>query len=343
VNLDTDPKNCGTCGHDCLGGTCNAGLCQPIPLTVNLAGSTRLFGQDASNLYFSLPSATQMGSADAYRVSKTANNASGTAVYTNPSSLSGITAIVGATLFIYDAAGKLSSFIIGQSTPAGPTGQEGYGVPLFKVTSALPRYYAQYASDASNNLSIQWFDPVTHASKGTASQPLNMPSSAYSYSFTNYAIGGDTVYWARLYTDQNYNAIAGSGYYSAAPNGAPKQIAGGTNLTNLNVLDVNDVSMLLSRYSDGYLFRIPLPAGKGTGDPDGVVSIASGGVAVEDAKGVYFIAGDDGNLYRCAPVNCMASQTKLATGVGPAAALLQDATALYWVPSATNRIYKLAK
>ena len=29
VDLMTDDKNCGTCGHDCLGGACAAGACQP--------------------------------------------------------------------------------------------------------------------------------------------------------------------------------------------------------------------------------------------------------------------------------------------------------------------------
>lgn len=32
VSLATDPLNCGSCGHDCLGGACVAGLCQPIVL-----------------------------------------------------------------------------------------------------------------------------------------------------------------------------------------------------------------------------------------------------------------------------------------------------------------------
>lgn len=27
-----DPHNCGTCGHDCLGGACRAGVCQPVTL-----------------------------------------------------------------------------------------------------------------------------------------------------------------------------------------------------------------------------------------------------------------------------------------------------------------------
>src|SRR5262249_55506489 len=30
--LSSDPKNCGRCGHDCLGGTCIAGRCQPLIL-----------------------------------------------------------------------------------------------------------------------------------------------------------------------------------------------------------------------------------------------------------------------------------------------------------------------
>jgi hypothetical protein len=32
ANLDEDAKNCGACGHDCLGGACAAGHCQPVML-----------------------------------------------------------------------------------------------------------------------------------------------------------------------------------------------------------------------------------------------------------------------------------------------------------------------
>jgi hypothetical protein len=31
-DLASDPENCGSCGHGCLGGACTAGLCQPIVL-----------------------------------------------------------------------------------------------------------------------------------------------------------------------------------------------------------------------------------------------------------------------------------------------------------------------
>lgn len=34
-DTQTDPKNCGACGHDCLGGACQAGMCQPEVLRDN--------------------------------------------------------------------------------------------------------------------------------------------------------------------------------------------------------------------------------------------------------------------------------------------------------------------
>ena len=33
-DLSTDAKNCGRCSHDCLGGTCAQGLCQPVTLAI---------------------------------------------------------------------------------------------------------------------------------------------------------------------------------------------------------------------------------------------------------------------------------------------------------------------
>ena len=46
----TDPKNCGACGHDCLGGVCQNGQCQPIVL----ASGTYPWGVavDNTNVYF---------------------------------------------------------------------------------------------------------------------------------------------------------------------------------------------------------------------------------------------------------------------------------------------------
>lgn len=37
-DLDTDPRNCGRCGHDCEGGACKGGACQPYALVTGNLG-----------------------------------------------------------------------------------------------------------------------------------------------------------------------------------------------------------------------------------------------------------------------------------------------------------------
>ncbi len=41
ADTQTDPKNCGSCGHDCLGGACNAGQCQAFTLFAGQTGRAR--------------------------------------------------------------------------------------------------------------------------------------------------------------------------------------------------------------------------------------------------------------------------------------------------------------
>lgn len=38
VDLDNDPKNCGTCGHDCLGGECATATCLPVTIEKGATG-----------------------------------------------------------------------------------------------------------------------------------------------------------------------------------------------------------------------------------------------------------------------------------------------------------------
>jgi hypothetical protein len=49
-DLQVDKKNCGRCGHDCLGGNCTAGKCELVALAGGLAAPTGL-AVDATHLY----------------------------------------------------------------------------------------------------------------------------------------------------------------------------------------------------------------------------------------------------------------------------------------------------
>ena len=54
TNYDVDPKNCGTCGHDCLGGECSAGRCSNVVLA-NAQGDVRQPVVDDLHLYYGTP------------------------------------------------------------------------------------------------------------------------------------------------------------------------------------------------------------------------------------------------------------------------------------------------
>jgi hypothetical protein len=47
----TDPNNCGACNHSCLGGGCEAGMCQPIVLATGQF-SVYTLAVDSKNVYW---------------------------------------------------------------------------------------------------------------------------------------------------------------------------------------------------------------------------------------------------------------------------------------------------
>lgn len=51
IDLNTDPANCGSCGHNCEGGACTRGVCQPFAL-VSGRSAPRGVIVDATNVYW---------------------------------------------------------------------------------------------------------------------------------------------------------------------------------------------------------------------------------------------------------------------------------------------------
>jgi len=51
TDTSSDGKNCGACGHDCLGGTCTAGECGAVAVLTGTGKATRL-AVDATHLYY---------------------------------------------------------------------------------------------------------------------------------------------------------------------------------------------------------------------------------------------------------------------------------------------------
>jgi hypothetical protein len=52
ADTQADPHNCGTCGHDCLGGACSGGTCQPAVLVAVPSPGIGSFAVDATSVYW---------------------------------------------------------------------------------------------------------------------------------------------------------------------------------------------------------------------------------------------------------------------------------------------------
>jgi hypothetical protein len=344
TDLQSDPDNCGSCGHNCLGGACLLGICQPVAITSNLASIPYLIGIDSEYVYYSQDSTTISFADDSYRVSKTASGASGSVVYTDSDGWIVYHGVIGTMLFFSQAGeNPLWGHTIGSSVSTRSTLAATNMMPRWG--SLMPTNYAIIDKDYSTTMTFNWYNLsntllANYSESTTAIAPLG------GSLLFEYFAAGNNVYWVRNVRDSDSNAHANSGLFTASSS-APSvrtQLAGGTTVFNLIIIDVNAISLiLLSPTITNSYFRVALPSGNGTNSPG---MVPTGGVvteyAVENSNGFYW-ADDSGNIKRCAQANCENTSVVLARGQGSFSGLYQDSTALYWSRSSPNQIMRLAK
>jgi hypothetical protein len=347
VDLQSDAGNCGACGHDCLGGLCSLGKCQPVAVTGTLSSSATLFGIDSNWLYFDQPSSSVSNSYDAYRVDKSHVGDNGTRVFTASAQYDVPTRVLGNEIFISDTNGIMWGFIVGSSTAKIPLARNDWNSPLPGWHSS-PTYYVQLDPDWSSTLSFAWY------SQANAEVGAHAETAIEYAGYNDFYQMGDQLFWIRIVNGGS--AADGSGLYTAsrtsAKTAAPTRLAGGDDWSNMRrIIDVNAVSVILFDFlgtNGSYYYRVPLSGGNGTDPPTGVNVVMPAPVtnATEDSNGFYWTDGD-GNVNRCAPANCQATNVPLATGQSdnehPLWGFYQDSTALYWGRTLNNQIVRVAK
>lgn len=124
VNVQTDTKNCGGCGHDCLGGACTAGVCQPIVLAnLPTGGTPGRIATDGTSVGFTM---TGLGSAAGGVY--TLNNSGAFQVPTAVDTTSGTTygapiAMTSGQVFYFTISGG-TTFMTGGTAGMGASGIE---------------------------------------------------------------------------------------------------------------------------------------------------------------------------------------------------------------------------
>jgi hypothetical protein len=347
IDTSSDAKNCGTCKHDCLGGTCSSGKCQPVAVASSLGSNVRLMGIDSQSLYYAMPSAT---ASFAYQVGKTPGSQPvlGCEAVPRVSFLS----VIGN--YVLDSPGYLvyagTIGATGTCENGGNTAVSDNGNDrLVPWGSTQPNLFgmANTSPDGGYGVEITWYQ-----AGGTNSSPprfYGISNTDSSLAYRSFFQFGTIVYMIRDRHDDTANKDLHDLVYVNYAGSTYAETDRTASLTGtMKIIDVNAQSVLLwdAPSTDGIFSRV---ATSGTSARQTIATLSpaptDGIVATEDATGLYWF-DTAGKLNRCptsATAGCAETPTALLTGQHASGFLYQDDQALYWADPSQGAIMKLAK
>ncbi len=326
ANVASDPNNCGACGHDCLGGGCEAGACQPFRIGMLDASAASITVNDGGVYWV-----VQLGSAVLGCPPAGCGVGKPTML---AGSLSNTVALVdvGGTLVVLD-----DQDIHAVTIPGGASVAIYPSIGIINGSSALCTDGTGYAYFIASS-GGQFVDRILSDGGGVA-------RLATSSNLDTLGCGAGHALW-------EINSGLDDIYSCAEPAdcGAPAPIDPGNGGGETHIVATADQAYFTRRFT-GTLNRCSIT---GCFAPTILYSGNDlNGVAV-DTKYVYFTTGKGGAVARCNQDGCGgASFRELATNQINPHALIADDKALYWATDSIPTvgadagtppaIYRLAK
>jgi hypothetical protein len=334
ANTATDPKNCGACGHDCLGGGCDGGACQPFPIVANITGDLLVLSDGV--LYFDSRSYAGAGggfvgyiSTDAGPIADGAVASDGAASYTTlaTADLTDSIAVGGGRMVWVTDLYVLSSIPVDGGTVSTLTALDNNTISGLSAT-ATQAFYSQAYKDEAGTTTKSIESVPLRGGKPTTLASVSVPA----------AVATDSTYV--YYTDVEVDAAPPAGrLYRRKHDGTdPASIATGGFSQSSNLLSDGARVYWSERY--GSLGIVSLDGGTVTtlASPEG------GAAAIAfDRNFVYFTVNSAGTVDRV-PIagDGGTSLVALSAGRRPVGIAVDD-HAIYWSDFNTSSIYKLAK
>ncbi|HYQ04143.1 MAG TPA: hypothetical protein VER96_35970 [Polyangiaceae bacterium] len=340
VNLKTDPKNCGVCGHSCLGGTCDLGSCQPTTVATGQLRLSRM-ATDGNYLYWSGAAA----SGTPYYVARVRVDGTG-GVKVLAATEDGAGALAVTTDKVYwISKGQLRSCDI-PDCAAGPSNA---------ITTATANGVSGDMLYEPGKKALYWSRGATYNTKDGTLYTLASGASTPTVVGTNPSNPGalvsdaSNVYWinSSTYTTDNWNADGGlwrvrlsdgtvtqlaasmKGDISyLAISGATLYFAGNIAVPNSNPLTTTTA-----------ILSAPLPNGLGTGMQPQFAPAKNVRGMEADSKYLYFAdeSGSQGTISRCPAAACPTPET-IVPGLYSPYLGAQDAAAIYFAASSASAV-----
>lgn len=316
ANVQTDPANCGRCGHDCLGAGCNAGVCQSKPIVTALDGPYSL-GIDDTSIYVAMFRGGQI-----VRMNKDGSNKRVLA-----SGLDKPWGVGAQGGFVYWAEDDAQSARGGVWRCALTA--EGCGAPTRITPSEYPSRLVV------NGQGIFFAGESTHGLKFA-----NLDGSGVKSLATNGSTFGIAVNQTHAY----YTSGAAFFYRVPVGGGTPEAM-GPSGATRWGLAAVDSKRAYWTNYDRdtnlGSVLSVPLDSPSGqivTYNKD--ANVAPLGVAADD-KYVYWsnngttaannFSARDGSIVACPVAGCVGAPLQMADGLAYPGEIVQDATAIYVV------------
>jgi hypothetical protein len=313
VALPTDGHNCGACGHDCLGGACLSGVCQPVDIATK-QGRLFMIQVDGTSVYW---------------------GGDGVAISRRPKNLSGPAVVLASKEYAYSWA--LDAKFIYWSNDSNNKAIRRCGLPdcaggpsdIAAGASAIP-IGAMTTDPARKSLFFRRTDaPVIFRMDLSTGQIATLSSVAVSPR----PFAADAAF---LYYADGNAVLKGQGAIMkvAQTGGAPIALANGTAVKPANSMAVNGKTVYW--HQDSAIYAAPLPNGIGSTLPKSFALAGSSvfGIAA-DGKDVYWCNHTTtGNVSSCPVSGCIGAPKVVAAGQSNPWGIALDDKAVYWVTEA---------
>jgi hypothetical protein len=336
TDVKSDPKHCGRCDHDCLGGACVEGACQPVILAGGQARAV-LVGVDATHVYWEATAAIDGGTAMALRRTPKSGGAIEEALQQG-----GRSPVLGTTELYWtekDSNGTITRIAAISKTLVGPART----VVARDTATMMPEGFIGASGDqvllnnrAPNDspLKIERIHP-----DGQVQHLFSLPNLNTTEMGTLIATSQHVFVSGPRRVLRGDNVVAGGGQLDGG--GMPQAITLATAEAFFPGIATDGVHVFFTESQSGSVSKVPV--GGGAASKIAVGQAQPGAIAV-DAVAVYFANYGANEIASCPVTGCGNGPSRvIAERQFQPNAIAVDETAVYWSTDEGGSIGRVAK